>query len=184
MEWNTSLHINFIDFKKAFDSVHRANLWNILELGTLELPSQIIAIIIKFYKHFECSVILSLKSLSEPFPAESGVRQGCILFPILFLVSIACIMRNRTSDKPRGLQWTLLANLERPWLCRWHSAIVKQFQPSTRENLKIAEVWQMGWPAYQKDQDKGDTQLESTRSLSHGNSEKPGDDLHLFRKQH
>ena len=29
-EWNSSLYINFLDFKKAFDSVHRDSLWKIL----------------------------------------------------------------------------------------------------------------------------------------------------------
>ena len=43
---------------------------------------------------------------------ESGVRQGCIISPILFLVAIDWIMRKTTSDKPRGIQWTLLSHLE------------------------------------------------------------------------
>ncbi|XP_013401097.1 uncharacterized protein LOC106166982 [Lingula anatina] len=30
LEWNTPLYINFVDFKKAFDSVHRETLWKIL----------------------------------------------------------------------------------------------------------------------------------------------------------
>ena len=43
---------------------------------------------------------------------ESGVRQGCIISPILFLIAIDWIMRKTTSDKPRGIQWTLLSHLE------------------------------------------------------------------------
>ena len=30
LEWNCQLYINFIDFKKAFDSIHHDTLWNIL----------------------------------------------------------------------------------------------------------------------------------------------------------
>jgi hypothetical protein len=30
IEWNAPVVINFIDFKKAFDSVHRETLWKIL----------------------------------------------------------------------------------------------------------------------------------------------------------
>ena len=30
LEWNTPLFINFVDFRKAFDSVHRNTLWKIL----------------------------------------------------------------------------------------------------------------------------------------------------------
>ena len=110
MELNTQLHINFIYlFKKALDSDHRESLWKIL--NHYGLPSKDILIISKFFERFECSVILS-NSLSEPFPVESGVRQGCILSPILFLTIIDWIMRKSTSNKPRGIQWNLLAYLE------------------------------------------------------------------------
>ena len=43
---------------------------------------------------------------------KSDVRQGCILSPILFLVVIDWVMRKTTSDKPRGIQWTLFSQLE------------------------------------------------------------------------
>ena len=43
---------------------------------------------------------------------KSGVRLGCIISPMLFLFSIDWIMHNTTSDKPRGIQWTLLSQLE------------------------------------------------------------------------
>ncbi|XP_059170948.1 uncharacterized protein LOC131952349 [Physella acuta] len=32
LEWNSSLYINYIDFQKAFDSIHYPSLWKILEL--------------------------------------------------------------------------------------------------------------------------------------------------------
>ena len=31
IEWNSRVHINFIDFEKAFDSIHRESLWKILK---------------------------------------------------------------------------------------------------------------------------------------------------------
>ena len=43
LEWNTSLCINFIDFQKAFDSVHRESLWKILQ--AYGLPPKIINLI-------------------------------------------------------------------------------------------------------------------------------------------
>ena len=31
MEWDTSLHINFVDYEKAFDSLDRDMLWKLLQ---------------------------------------------------------------------------------------------------------------------------------------------------------
>jgi hypothetical protein len=30
LEWNTSLFLNFVDFEKAFDSLDREVLWNLM----------------------------------------------------------------------------------------------------------------------------------------------------------
>ncbi|VDP45070.1 unnamed protein product [Schistosoma margrebowiei] len=35
VEWNSSPHINFIDYEKAFDSVDRRKLWKLLHYTTL-----------------------------------------------------------------------------------------------------------------------------------------------------
>ena len=101
IEWNVPLYINFIDFKKAFDSVHRESLWKILR--AYGIPHKIVTIMRTFYEHFECSVIVE-NTLAESFPVKSGVRQGCILSPILFLVVIDWVMHKTTSDRPRGIQ--------------------------------------------------------------------------------
>ena len=42
-EWQRQLCINFVDFEKAFDSVHRESLWRILQ--AYGMPQQIIDII-------------------------------------------------------------------------------------------------------------------------------------------
>jgi hypothetical protein len=109
LEWNTSLCINFIDFRKAFDSIHRDSLWTILR--SYGIPPKIVELISMFYQHFECSVLLD-NSQTEWFTVKTGVRQGCILSPILFLVSIDWVMRRTTEDMPRGIQWTMFSHLE------------------------------------------------------------------------
>lgn len=45
IKWNIPLFINFIDFKKAFDSVHRESLCKILR--AYGIPSKIVTIIYK-----------------------------------------------------------------------------------------------------------------------------------------
>ncbi|XP_078141751.1 uncharacterized protein LOC139917505 [Centroberyx gerrardi] len=109
MEWNNPLHINFINFQKAFDSLHRDTLWKIVQ--SYGIPPKMTALTRMFYHQFECSVIVN-GNLTEWFPVEFGVRQGCIISPILFLIAIDWTMRKTTSDKPRGIQWTLFTQLE------------------------------------------------------------------------
>jgi hypothetical protein len=46
------------------------------------------------------------------FSVKSGVRQGCIMSRILFLVVIDWIQRQATSDKRRGIQWAMFSRLE------------------------------------------------------------------------
>ena len=50
--------------------------------------------------------------MSEPFPVRTGVRQGCILSPIMFLIVIDAVMRNVTRDRRRGIRWGLVGRLE------------------------------------------------------------------------
>ena len=108
LEWNYPLYMDFINFKKAFDSNNHDTLWKILR--DFGVSPKIISLIENFYNHFECSVLSN--SSSEWFLVKSGVRQGCILSPILFFVIIDWVMRKTTSDKPSGIQWTLLSQLE------------------------------------------------------------------------
>ena len=43
--------------------------------------------------------------LSEPFEVKTGVRQGCLLSPFLFLLAIDWIMRSVTDTPNNGIQW-------------------------------------------------------------------------------
>ena len=107
-EWNTPIHINFIDFQKAFDSIHRSTLWKILR--SYGIPPKLVTIISKFYENFEACVAVDNKT-TEFFKIGTGVRQGCILSPILFLLVIDWVMR-KTNDRPRGLNFGVSGVLE------------------------------------------------------------------------
>ncbi|KAL9970181.1 hypothetical protein ACROYT_G022514 [Oculina patagonica] len=109
IEWNTKVHVNFIDLEKAFDSIHRDTLWNILL--AYGCPEKIVSIIKLFYNNFTCSVIHK-KKLTDWFSVRSGLRQGCVLSPMLFLVAIDWIMRKTIGNKRRGIRWTLTSLLE------------------------------------------------------------------------
>ena len=106
IEWQRELYINFVDFEKAFDSIHRNSLWKILRY--YGIPLEIVSIIQCFYNNFTCRVGNSQNN----FQVLSGVRQGCVMSALLFNIAIDWIMRQTTGDKNRGIRWNLFTNLE------------------------------------------------------------------------
>ena len=105
-EWNRQLYINFVDFEKAFDSIHRESLWRILR--AYGIPQQIVLVIKSFYNNFKCRVGNSKSN----FEVKTGVRQGCCMSALLFNVVIDWVMRRTTEDQSRGIRWTLFTSLE------------------------------------------------------------------------
>ena len=105
-EWQRQLCINFVDFQKAFDSVHRESLWRILQ--AYGMPQQIIDIIQSFYNKFTCRVSNSETS----FQVKTGVKQGCTMSAMLFNMTIDWVMRRTIEDQSRGIRWTLFSTPE------------------------------------------------------------------------
>ena len=108
LEWNTSLYITFIDFENAFDSVDYSTLWKILRHN--EIPEKFIAIIQQSYYNSQIRVIHN-GELTPPFSVKTGVRQGCILSPMLFLLVIDWLMKTTTEGSRTEIQWSLLSQL-------------------------------------------------------------------------
>ena len=109
IEWQSPLYTCFIDFEKAFDSVDRDSIWNILlHYG---VPIKFVGIIKALYEGFSCQVIHTGK-LSKNFEISSGVRQGCLLFPLLFLVVLDWVTKKAYGSSGKGIQCTLRSKLE------------------------------------------------------------------------
>ena len=104
-EWQRQLYINYVDFEKAFDSIHRECLCRILR--AYGIP-QIVLVINSFYNNFKCRVGNSESS----FDVKTDVRQGCPMSALLFNLAIDWVMRQTTSDRVRGIRWFLLSTLE------------------------------------------------------------------------
>ena len=91
LEHQQDLIINFIDYKKAFDSVHRTSLWKILKYyGILD---RFLNIFKALYINSSCCVKTASEH-TEFFEIVSGVRQGCILSPFLFIIVIDFVIRD------------------------------------------------------------------------------------------
>jgi hypothetical protein len=80
-EYNETVHQLLIGFKKAYDSVRREVLYNILiEFGV----AMNIGRLIKMCVNETYSKIHTGKHLSDSFPIENGLKQGDALSPLLF----------------------------------------------------------------------------------------------------
>ena len=101
-EFQKELVVNFVDFEKAFDSVFREALWNIMkEYG---IPEKLIIMIRTLYDNFQCAVLHEGK-LSPYFLVETGVKQGCLLSGLLFLLVIDWLMKRTTENRRTGIEW-------------------------------------------------------------------------------
>jgi sorting nexin-29 len=80
-QYNGTVHQLFIDFRKAYDSVHREVLYIILlEFGV----STKLAKLIKMSLNETYSKVRIGKLLSDKFPILHGLKQGDALSPLLF----------------------------------------------------------------------------------------------------
>ncbi|KAG0720925.1 LINE-1 retrotransposable element ORF2 protein [Chionoecetes opilio] len=80
-EFRQGMLAAYVDLKKAFDSVHRESLWDLLRLRGI--PARTIGLITGLYSGTE-SVVKCGAGVSGFFPVNTGVRQGCVLAPSLF----------------------------------------------------------------------------------------------------
>jgi hypothetical protein len=107
-EWQRKLLVNFVDFEKAFDSLHRDSLWKILR--NYGISSKIVQLIKQFYTNFSCTIN---SEADTNFLVKSGVRQGCVMSSVLFIIAIDWVMRTTlTEGNNTGLRWTLCTTLE------------------------------------------------------------------------
>ncbi|CAH8493033.1 unnamed protein product [Schistosoma haematobium] len=109
VEWNSSLYINFIDYEKAFDSVDSRTLWKLLR--HYGVPEKIVNIIRNSYDGLQCKVVHG-GQLTDAFQVRTGVRQGCLLSPFLFLLVVDWIMKTSTFEGKHGIRWTAQNQLD------------------------------------------------------------------------
>lgn len=73
----------FVDFKAAFDKVVRKSL--MFKLSSIAVSTKMVQFIRKVYQSTTCT-IWNGEELSDKFETYSGVKQGCLLSPLLFSI--------------------------------------------------------------------------------------------------
>ena len=76
----------FIDLSKAFDTVNRDMLWQVLQ--KFGCPPKFVNVIKAFHSGMMATVLVAGEE-SEPFAVEVGVKQGCAMAPVLFNIYLA-----------------------------------------------------------------------------------------------
>lgn len=91
----------FVDYEKAFDRVQHIQLINILR--NMEVDNRDVRIIENLYWRQKAAVRLNGK-LTEESQILRGVRQGCILSPLLFNIYSDKIFKRATQEQEMGVQ--------------------------------------------------------------------------------
>ena len=86
-EQNRDLFLAFIDLTKAFDTVNRDLLWQVL--SKFGCPPNFLTILQEFHNNMKAKVVVGGR-MSDTFDVLVGVKQGCVLVPVInfFLVAV------------------------------------------------------------------------------------------------
>ena len=98
---NTSLEVCFVDLAKAYDSVDRVLLWEVL--ARFGVPPRMFKVIRMFHYGRRARVQLDDGHFSAWFNVCQGLRQGCVLSPLLFnifLVAVIIVVLQRFVEDP------------------------------------------------------------------------------------
>jgi len=83
---NSPVYIALLDITKAYDRVNRDLLWE--KMVNLNFPTKLISNLKLLYQNATCALHFQGYT-TEQIPMNLGLRQGCVLSPILFAIYIA-----------------------------------------------------------------------------------------------
>jgi hypothetical protein len=103
-EQHQPISVAFIDLRKAFDTVNRELMFEVL--ARFGCPPKFVSLIRQLYQNTTARVAAG-GDMSESFPVEVGVKQGCVLAPVLFndfLVAVTLLARvGRGEEEADGI---------------------------------------------------------------------------------
>ena len=103
IEQNLDLYMVFVDLTKAFDTISRDGLWQILR--KIGCPDLFVDIIRSFHEGMVARV-QDQGQTSEPFSVTNGTKQGCVMAPLLFTLVFSAMLNDAFHDNDLGLRST------------------------------------------------------------------------------
>ena len=100
IEQNKPLYLVFIDLTNAFNTINREALWTVLE--RIRCPPKLVSMIRLFHDGLT-SQVLSNGNVTDAFVISNGVKQGCVLPPVLFNVFFPCMLSHAVQDLEKGV---------------------------------------------------------------------------------
>ena len=88
---DTPLYLCFIDLTKAYDSVDQTLLWGVL--ARFGAPPRMLAVIRQSHDGMQACVRLDDGECSDKLDVGQGLRQGCVLAPLLFNMFFTAVLR-------------------------------------------------------------------------------------------
>ena len=95
------LYVAFIDYKKVFDSINRNALWKILEQNGID--GKMLAVLKSIFNEV-VSCVRSDIGTTKYFNCWKGLKQGCILSPIVFSYIIQVVTNEVCRRGGHGIQ--------------------------------------------------------------------------------
>ena len=75
------------------------------------IPSKIVSMVEALYDDFECAVVDG-QNTTEWFKIRTGVKHGCNMSGLLFLLDVDWVMRNTLQEGNTGIRWKFNTKLE------------------------------------------------------------------------
>ena len=100
-EWQRSLFLNFVDYRRGLDCIHCPSMWRIVALHGI--PGKSVKIMKSLYDGSESCVRVN-QGHTNFFNIDSGVKQGDALSLLLFNIVLDFTVK-KDENTGRGIEW-------------------------------------------------------------------------------
>jgi len=100
-EYNKELHVIFVDFQKAYDSIDRTSITEILK--HFHFPRKIVQLVEASIKQTKVKVKVG-NATSRMVEVRIGLRQGDALSPVLFNLVLEKVVREINIGRDEGVR--------------------------------------------------------------------------------